>query len=136
MRAGIAVLIGLGIGLASGAVLTSMYLKSAYQANAYPHGVMAVFAAQAGAINSSIKQNRCSAADLIPKLQSLRVVGNDIEPAFSDYAEDQNFSKYAADFRATLDAALTAPPGNCQAATSTFNNIKAACEACHRDFAS
>lgn len=134
MRPGIVLLVGLGIGLVGGGMLTAMFLNSTAKASAYPRGVMALFVAQTSAMDTAIKQNRCSPADLIPRLQSLRVVGNDIEPAFSGLAEEQAFGKYAADFRATLDAALTAPPGNCQAASSTLNNIKAACSSCHRDY--
>src|SRR3546814_6583259 len=46
-------------------------------------------------------------------LALLRVVANDLEPAFGDLGEDTRFAKHASDLRAVLDSTLAAPPLNC-----------------------
>ena len=120
------------LGLLVGAALCSIWLKRHYEAEAYPHGVMAMMRAQMGALDKSVKQNRCTANDLTPRFQTLRAVANDIEPAFQE--DDELFVKHAAAMRATADAALMTPPGNCQAAAATLDRLSESCSSCHRDF--
>lgn len=120
------------IGLLVGAALSAIWVKRMYQAEAYPHGVMAVLRAQTGALDRSVKQNRCTTNDLLPRFQTLRAVANDIEPAFGE--DDERFGQHAGALRAAADAALMTPPGNCQAAVATLDRINEACSACHRDF--
>ena len=120
------------LGLAIGAVGAAMATNAMHKREAYPHGVMAVLAAQVGALDKSVKANRCTANDLLPRLQTLRAVANDIEPAFQD--DDEQFGKYASGLRAAADAALVTPPGNCAAAAATLDRVGEACSSCHRDF--
>jgi cytochrome c556 len=93
---------------------------------------MAVLAAQVGALDKSVKANRCTANDLLPRLQTLRAVANDIEPAFQD--DNEAFGKYASALRGAADAARSTPPASCAAANATLDRIGEACSACHRDF--
>ena len=104
------------------------------QGTAYPNGVMAVMSAQMGALGQSLKQNRCAATDLLPRLQTLRHLGNDLEPAFLPTQDDERFVRYASDLRAAVDAALAAPPSDCAAAGVALNRIGGTCKACHDDF--
>lgn len=129
-------LILLLLGLVLGAVGTAITLKALHRGTAYPHGVMAVLGAQLKAVEQNVQQNRCAATDLIPRLQTLRHVANDIEPAFADRIADAQFGRYASDLRAAADAALAGPPGSCAAATAVRDKLDQACDQCHRDFRS
>lgn len=122
------------IGLLVGALCTLILINTLRQDTAYANGVMAVMGAQMKGLNQSLKQNRCSAADLAPRLQTLRYLGNDIEPAFLPTADDEVFIAHASDLRAALDAALSAPPADCAAARVVVDRVSSGCQACHRDF--
>lgn len=130
MRSLILVLIGLFVG----AACTLVAISALRQGTAYPNGVMAVMSAQMGALNESVKQNRCAATDLTPRLQTLRHLGNDLEPAFLPTEDDERFIAHATELRAALDAALATPPSDCAAAGVALDRIKNGCQACHRDF--
>lgn len=130
MRSLILVLIGLFVGFAA----TLIGMNALRKGTAYPNGVMAVMGAQMKGLQSSLKQNRCSASDLTPRLQTLRHLGNDLEPAFLPTQDDERFVSHAAQLRAALDAALAAPPADCTAAGVVVDRAGAACNACHRDF--
>ena len=120
------------VGLLVGAALSAIWVKRINDAQAYPHGVMAVLRAQTGALDRSIKANRCTSSDLLPKFQTLRAVANDIEPAFGE--DDERFIQHAGSLRAAADAAMVTPPGNCPAAAATLERINQTCSSCHRDF--
>lgn len=127
-------LILLIIGLALGSAGTAILINSLHRGSSYPHGVMAVMAAQMKAIDGSLKQNRCAATDLTPRLQTLRFVANDIEPAFAELQSDAQFGRYASSLRAAADAALTAGPASCPAAQAVMDKLGQACDSCHRDY--
>jgi len=97
--------------------------------------VMTIGAVHKDRLDKSVQANRCTATDLIPPLQSMRSLANDLEPAFPDLADDPRFRSAAGTYRARLDAALAKPPGDCAAARTTVENIGKACAACHQDFA-
>ncbi|MEO6173394.1 MAG: hypothetical protein ABIP02_09790, partial [Arenimonas sp.] len=86
------------------------------------------------ALKNNIKQNRCAPTDIIPHLQTLRYVGNDIEAAFGEMSDNDQFIRYASAFRESADAALIMPPANCAAAEAALSRIGKACENCHRDY--
>ena len=130
MRSLILVLIGLFVG----AACTLVAMSALRQGTAYPNGVMAVMSAQMRALDSSVKQNRCASADLAPRLQTLRHLGNDLEPAFLPTEDDERFIQHASTLRASLDAALAATPSDCAAASVALDRIQNGCQACHRDF--
>ncbi len=132
MRSLILVLIGLFVGFA----VTLIGMNSLRKGTAYPNGVMAVMSAQMDALESSLKQNRCAATDLSPRLQTLRHLGNDLEPAFLPTEDDERFGEHASNLRAALDAALAAPPADCAAAKVVIDKVGAGCQDCHRDFKS
>lgn len=96
--------------------------------------VMNVMAVHSQTMRKSVEENRCSATDLLPHLQTLRVMANDLEPAFPSLADDTRFKDHATKMRATLDAALASPPINCAGAGTTLGSIGEDCKACHQDF--
>jgi hypothetical protein len=130
MRLLVALLIGLFLGFA----LTLVGMNALRKGTAYPNGVMAVMGAQMKALDQSLKQNRCAATDLTPRLQTMRHVGNDLEPAFLPTTDDERFVQHASRLREALDAALQAPPADCTAARVAVERIGEGCKACHQDF--
>ena len=127
-------LILLLVGLLVGALCTLIAVNALNRGTAYPNAVMALMGQQMKAIDQSIKQSRCASSDLAPRLQTLRFVANDIEPAFADMKDDAQFGRYAADLRAASDAALTTPPKSCAAASAALSNLNKTCDSCHRDY--
>jgi hypothetical protein len=122
------------VGLAVGAMGTLIALNALDRGTDYPDAVMAMMGQQMKALDGSVKASRCASTDLTPRLQTLRFVANDIEPAFADLQKDAQFGRYAADLRAAADAALMAPPASCQAATAALSRLGKACDSCHRDY--
>lgn len=121
------------VGLAVGAICTVILVNTLNRGTAYPNAVMAVMGQQMKALDRSVKQSRCAPADLTPRLQILRFVANDIEPAFVDM-QDPQFGRYASDLRAAADAALMTPPASCAAARAALSQLGKACDSCHRDY--
>ncbi|KFN42879.1 hypothetical protein [Arenimonas oryziterrae] len=117
-----------------GAVGAAILINTLNRGTSYPNGVMAVLKAQVKSLDQSVKQNRCAPTDTVPRLQTLRFVANDIEPAFEAMQGDQQFSRYAGDLRAAADGALMTPPASCAAAEAALAKIDKACDACHRDY--
>jgi hypothetical protein len=122
------------VGLAVGALCTLIAVNALNRGTAYPNAVMAMMGQQMKALDRSVKASRCASTDLTPRLQTLRFVANDIEPAFTDLQSDAQFGRYAADLRAAADAALMTPPASCAAASAALANLGKACDSCHRDF--
>lgn len=123
------------IGLVVGAIATVMAMR-AIQArmDPFPDSVMNVMGKHAGLLGQTVQQNRCAATDTVPSVRTLRAMANDLELAFPGLAEDQRFVQHASQFRASLDAALAAPPTDCAGAAKLAETIKDNCSACHRDF--
>src|SRR5262245_10119827 len=122
------------VGLVVGAAGTLVAVNALHRGTAWDHAVMAEMGAQMKQVDASVKSNKCAATDLVPRLQTLRLVANDIEPAFAGDIDEPQFNRYAADLRAAADASLANPPMSCQAASATLSSIDKACDACHRDF--
>ena len=123
------------LGLVIGAICTVMALRAIDARRDHFHGsVMHVQAWHMAQLKTGIEQNRCSATDSLPHLQTLRVMANDLEPAFPDLRDDPRFIEHASSMRATLDAALANPPGNCEALGTTAQKIGETCKGCHQVF--
>jgi len=95
---------------------------------------MHLMQAHTASLKQNMDQSRCSATDTLPHLQALRMVGNDLEPAFPDLRDDKRFVDAASNLRAKLDAALANPPLNCAGVGAAMEEIGGACKACHQDF--
>ena len=123
------------LGLVVGAVAAVMLLR-ALQArkDPFPDALMNVMAHQHGALRDSAKPNRCTGNDSLPRLQSLRALANDVEPAFPGLADDARFGAAASGLRAVLDEALATPPQDCAQLAAVNQRIGEGCKACHQDF--
>lgn len=126
------------IGLVMGAICVVMLVRT-WEARKTPQdrwhdAVMNILAVQTDRAKTNVAQNRCAATDVLPPLQAMRSLSNDIEPAFPDLADDRRFQQHAAGFRAALDGALASPPINCAGAGAALKKIGEQCSACHRDF--
>lgn len=123
------------LGLVVGAIATVMALRAIEaRKDHFPDAVMHVQGWHLGKLRAGLEANRCATTDALPHLQALRVLANDLEPAFPGLAEDQRFATHASRHRATLDAALAAPPADCAALGQVLGDVGAGCKACHQDF--
>ncbi len=123
------------IGLVVGVVATVMAVRAIDARKDHFHGsVMHVQAWHLDQLKQKVEQNRCSATDILPNLKALRVMADDLEPAFPDLADDKRFAEHASRMRAKLDAALASPPLNCAGLGTANKDIGDACKACHQDF--
>lgn len=128
-------LLGLVIGVVAVVmVLRAIDARKTWQDH-YPDAVMHVMDAQMEQLGANVAANRCAATDIIPRLQSLRSLANDIEPAFGvDMAEQKDFADHASKLRAALDATLAAPPLNCAGVKAAMKKIGENCKACHQQY--
>jgi hypothetical protein len=121
------------LGLVVGAVATVSIMRAIEaRHDPYPGSVMYVMSAHMKALKQNVTQNRCTATDTLPHLQTLRLLANDIEPAFKDMREDSRFAKYASDLRAVVDNSLASPPLNCAGVQKVTADIDRTCDACHQ----
>ena len=127
-------LIGLVIGAIGVVMLMRTWESRKTPEDRWHDAIMNITAVHDGRLEANVKANRCAATDLIPSLQSMRALANDLEPAFPGLADDQRFKDAASNYRAVLDGALTNPPLNCAGAGTTLQEIGKACKACHQDF--
>ena len=127
-------LLGLVIGVIAVVILLRQWEARKTPTDRWYDAVMTILAVHDGQLESDIKANRCSANDAIPRLQAMRMLANDIEPASGDLADDQRFKDHASKFRATLDTALTTPATSCAGLATAVKSIGAACGACQQEF--
>lgn len=124
------------MGLVIGMVATVMVLRAIDEArDKFPAGTMHVMRWHSGQIGANVKANRCAATDVLPHLQALRVLANDLEPAFAGLAAgDARFGEHASRMRGLLDGALASPPLGCEGLGTVASDIGATCKGCHQDF--
>ena len=123
------------LGLVVGAIATVMAMRALdARKDHFPDSLMEVQGWHMGQLKAAMEQNRCSATDVLPHLQALRTLGNDLEPAFPDLRDDERFRTAAAAMRAAADKAVSAPPLSCQSLAGTMKSLGDSCKACHRDF--
>ncbi len=100
----------------------------------FPQAAMQVMNAHVAQLTSTAAANRCGASDILPHMQSLRMLANDLEPAFPGLREDARFAEHARNMRATLDQVIASAPVACPAAEAALVEINQSCRACHQDF--
>jgi hypothetical protein len=123
------------IGIVIGAIATVMVLNALNARKDHFHdSVMHVQQWHLKQLGDKAAQNRCNATDVIPHLKALRTMSDDLERAFPDLADDERFVKQASGMRATLDAALSSPPLNCEGVNAVTAKIGESCKGCHQDF--
>ena len=123
------------LGLVVGMVATVMAMRALdARKDHFPDSLMEVQGWHMGQLKAAMEQNRCGATDVLPHLQTLRMLGNDLEPAFSGLRDDERFRTAASGMRAAADKAIGAPPLSCESLASTLKSLGDSCKACHRDF--
>ena len=123
------------LGLAVGAIATVMVLRALEaRKDHFPGALMEVQGWHMGQLKSAMEQNRCSASDVVPNLQALRMTSNDLEPAFPDLRDDERFKSAAAAMRGAVHKAINAPPLSCESLAGTMKAVGDTCKGCHRDF--
>ncbi|MCC7249885.1 MAG: cytochrome c [Lysobacter sp.] len=122
-------------GLVLGAVAAVMLLN-AWKARQDPfaESLMHVQEWHIKQLGQKASENRCAATDTIPHLKALRTTADDLESAFPGERDDERFVKHASTMRATLDAALSSPPINCEGVNAAAAKIGESCKGCHQDF--
>ncbi len=127
-------LLGLVIGVVAVVmILRAIDARKTWQDH-YPQATMQLMQAHMAQLGAAAVANRCSATDTLPHLQALRTIANDIEPAMPDLRDDARFVSHAGKLRATLDAALSAPPLDCPGVGTVTKQINEACKACPQDY--
>jgi hypothetical protein len=123
------------LGLVVGAICTVMAMRALEaRQDQFPGSIMHVQQWHFGQLRNAVEQNRCSASDSLPHLEALRVMANDLEPAFPDLRDDKRFIDSSSQLRGVLDVALATRPADCTALGETTAAIGQACKACHQDF--
>ncbi len=123
------------LGLLIGLVATVMVGRALQTGrDPFPHSLMHVMQRQAEMLLQAQQQNRCSLADSQPRLQSLRMLSNDLDLAFPKLKDDARFQQHASRYRADLNAALAAPPSDCASLAKVVQTVQDDCRACHQDF--
>lgn len=127
-------LLGLVIGVIAVVMLMRTLEARRTWEDHYPRATMQLMSAHSAQLRQKLAANRCAATDVLPHLQALRFLGNDLDPAFGDLRENTRFAGHTGSFRGTLDDALASPPMNCAGLKSTLEAVGADCKACHTDF--
>lgn len=130
-------LVVFALGLAVG-IFAAVVVIRAIQARSdhFASSVMHVQEWHMTRLHQRAEENRCNATDVLPHLRALRVLAEDLEPAFPRLAHREPFVRHAARMRANLDAALQSPPLNCAGLQTTNKQLQDSCRDCHRDFRS
>ncbi len=123
------------LGVVVGLIATVM-VSRAIQArqDPFPDALMHVMNRQVQLLRDAQAQNRCTLADSVPRLQTLRSLSNDVDLAFPGLKDSQGFQQHASALRATLNQALAAPPTDCVGMGQLVEKIQNDCKACHQDF--
>ncbi len=125
------------LGLLVGVIGTVMAMRAIDARKDHFHeALMHVQAWHVGQLKAGLDSNRCAATDALPHLQALRTMANDLEAGFPDLADDERFARHASTLRATLDAAVAAPPQDCAAMGAVLGDVGEGCKGCHQDFRS
>ena len=125
----------LSFGLVLGIIATVMGMRAWQQRqDPFPGALMTIMAKQSAALRQTQEQSRCTPADVVQPLQTLRAFTTDIDAAFPQFKDDAQFQKQAAELRSTLNAALLAPPADCQALAELNQAIGQTCKGCHQVF--
>lgn len=123
------------LGLMLGVMATVMALRAIEaRRDHFPRAVMHVQQWHFARLGAGLEHNRCGASDALAHLQALRVVADDVEPAFPGLSDDRRFAGYARQLRVDLDTALASPPDDCPQLTGVVQAIGKSCKGCHQDF--
>jgi len=130
MRYALLIVLGLVIGILG----TVMVVRAMNSGPDYTHSAMTMIDFHMDGMDKAIKENRCTVNDTLPHLQTMRALSSDIEPIFPDLNTDAQFRQKASNLRASLDAAIAAPPTSCPAVGAVIAKIGQDCKACHSQY--
>jgi hypothetical protein len=131
MRWLVVMLVGVLVG-ALGAVTAMGAMR---HATPLPKGLMAVTNHQFATLRRQVQADRCTPDPALARLRTLRALGDDVEAAFLPTGrDDARFLRHLADYVASLDAALAAPPAHCAALALALRDIGSRCKQCHDDY--
>jgi hypothetical protein len=130
MRYAVLIVLGLAIGI----IGTVMAMNALNSGPHLPESVMALQGFHMHALDTNVKQNHCAVTDNLPHVQALRMLSNDIEPAFLPIENEQDFRQKASNLRASIDAVLAAPPADCATVRAAMTRISLDCKGCHDEF--
>lgn len=115
-----------------GALAAVQVVGALRQRDAYPRGVMDVMAEHAGALDQTLRAQRCTAETTAQNLSMLVTMSGEIPRAFPDLMGDKQFAKFAQDAHAFDEQTATNPPRDCPALRRAFAQINEHCDQCHR----
>ncbi len=127
-------LVGLFVGaMAIVMVLRTVDARKTWQ-DRFPGAVMHVMNSHGAQLQAKVAANRCEPTDILPHAQALRMLANDIEPAFPGLVDDARFATHAGNMRAALDQVIADPLRGCEASQAALDAINGGCRACHQEF--
>jgi cytochrome c556 len=120
------------LGLAVGAMGATFALSALRQGTPFHSGVMAVMQHHMGALRTKVRAKQCDAKGNTDHLTRMRDAAGDIREAFPDmepafFQADDTLIK-------SLDGALAAAPGTCEALVAALKPVGDACQSCHQQF--
>lgn len=128
------------VGLLVGAVAVVMLLRTLEARKTwqdhFPHATMQLMQVHMAQLGDTRQANRCKATDVVQHVQALRMLANDLEPAFPGIKDDARFGQHASQLRADLDSATLDLPQDCAGIEVLTKKIGESCKACHQDFRS
>lgn len=123
------------LGLAIGIFGTVTVIGAMDQKIPYSHAVMAVSAQHFGALRKMSEAGKCEHDPIALHLRTLRVLADDLEPAFLPTGgDDALFKQHTADYAKRIDGAIASAPATCAALGNAIGEVGGGCKACHEDF--
>lgn len=100
----------------------------------YPRALMHLYQAQLAQLHGDLAAGACTPARALPRLETLRALSNDLEPAFPDLRDHRRFVAHGDQLRDAIDLAVVSPPDTCAALEMRLHDMQRTCNECHRDF--
>lgn len=100
----------------------------------YPRALMHLYQAQLAQLHGDLAAGACTPARALPRLETMRALSNDLEPAFPDLRDHRRFVAHGDQLRDAIDVALASPPDTCAALEMRLHDMQRTCNECHRDF--
>lgn len=123
------------LGIFIGALAAVTAVSAMRQETPLSKALMSVSGHHFRALHGMVKAEKCDSAVARNHLAAIRSAANDLETAFLPTGvDDEQFRKYATEFRAALDTSLVSVPEACPALSEELKPVGAGCKACHEDF--
>ncbi|MDQ2971558.1 MAG: hypothetical protein ABIY40_05500 [Rhodanobacteraceae bacterium] len=117
-----------------GAIAAAQITGALRQRSAYQRAVMDMMAHHAGALDHSLRAQRCAATTTANDFAVLGTVSGDIPQAFPEMMSDQHFAQLANGARTTIGVVGGTPPVECVGLRKAIARIGERCDACHREY--